>query len=59
MLVLKCRPGEQIVIGDEGNILVTALTGGRIGVDAPPDTPVDRWTVWQDIQRHGRIRKLA
>jgi carbon storage regulator len=44
MLVLSRRKGERICIGD--GIIVTVITarGGkaRIGIEAPPEMPVDR-----------------
>jgi len=57
MLVLKCRPGERIIIGEK--IWVIALTGCRIGFDAPREIPIDREKVWEDIQRSSRRRVLG
>jgi carbon storage regulator len=44
MLVLTRRPGEAIVIGDEIEVTVTAIAGGkvRLGVQAPRHITVDR-----------------
>ncbi|HDY90486.1 MAG TPA: carbon storage regulator [bacterium] len=43
MLVLTRNEGQSILIGDD--IEITILKSGssiRIGIDAPPDIPVDR-----------------
>jgi carbon storage regulator len=44
MLVLTRRVGEEIVIGGNIRIVVTAVKGDkvRLGICAPPSVPVDR-----------------
>lgn len=53
MLVLTRRVGESIVI--DGNIRLTVVEakGGRIrlGIDAPPNVPVDRLEIHQRRQQ--------
>src|SRR5262245_24583242 len=51
MLVLTRRVGEEIVIGGENRVIVTAVRGDRIriGIDAPPSVRVDRQEIHQRI----------
>ena len=51
MLVLTRRVGEEIVIGGEIRVIVTAVRGDRIriGIDAPPSVRVDRQEIHQRI----------
>jgi carbon storage regulator len=48
MLVLT-RVGEEIIIGGEIRVIVTAVRGDRvrIGIDAPPSVRVDRQEIHQ------------
>jgi carbon storage regulator len=54
MLILTRREGETIIIND--NIRVTVLgiegRGARLGIDAPPEIPVDR----EEIHRAKNLR---
>jgi carbon storage regulator CsrA len=47
MLVLSRRPGESIVINGNIRITVVETKPGhiRLGIDAPPNVPVDRLEV--------------
>lgn len=51
MLVISRRKGQRIVIGNGVEIVVTALSRSmvRIGIAAPPHTPVFRGEVWDSI----------
>jgi carbon storage regulator len=44
MLVLSRRVGEEIVIDSNIRVVIVAVQGNkvRIGVEAPPNVPVDR-----------------
>ncbi len=55
MLVLTRRIGEEIVIGGNIRVTITAIKGDkvRIGVSAPPDVRVDRAEV------HARRQEFA
>jgi carbon storage regulator len=55
MLVLTRRVGEEIVIGNDIRVTVTAIRGDRvrIGISAPPDVRVDREEI------HTRLREFA
>lgn len=60
MLILTRRIGEQLIIGDEGEIEVAVLgfkgNQVRIGVTAPKDVPVHRMEIWRKIQE-GKNKK--
>jgi carbon storage regulator len=47
MLILKRKPGEQIVIGDNIIVTVAEVRGNRvkIGIDAPKETRVRRMEI--------------
>ncbi|MEK6229142.1 MAG: carbon storage regulator CsrA [Actinomycetota bacterium] len=53
MLVLTRKATQSIMIGDEIEVSVLAVTGEkvRIGIEAPRAVPVFRKEVWIDIQR--------
>ncbi len=55
MLVLTRKANESIMIGDEIEISVLAITGEkiRIGIEAPRSIPVFRKEIYLDIQRDG------
>jgi len=52
MLILTRKAGETIVIGDDIEISVVAIAGGkvRIGVSAPKEVTVHRKEVYLDVQ---------
>ena len=52
MLVLTRKPGEAIVIGDDVEIEIVAIGGGkvRIGITAPRSTSVHRKEVYVELQ---------
>jgi carbon storage regulator len=52
MLVLTRKPGEAIVIGDDIEIEIVAIGGGkvRVGISAPRTTTVHRKEVWIELQ---------
>lgn len=58
MLVLSRHRSEVIRIGDDISITVVDIRGDkvRIGVDAPPDVPVHRQEVYDQIQRDRKER---
>jgi len=53
MLILSRKLNEQIVIGDRIVVTIVAIRGGqvKIGVEAPPDVPVDRYEVHKSRRR--------
>ena len=44
MLVLSRKAGQRIAIGNEITVIVLECPSGRvrIGIEAPPDVPIDR-----------------
>lgn len=52
MLVLTRKPGEAIVIGDDVEIEIVAIGGGkvRVGITAPRETTVHRKEVYLELQ---------
>lgn len=52
MLVLTRKPGEAIVIGDDIEIEIVAIGGGkvRVGITAPRSTTVHRKEVYVELQ---------
>ena len=61
MLVLSRKPDERIRIGD--NIIITLVEirsdKVRIGIEAPPDMPVHREEIYQQMLAHGDVHSLA
>jgi len=53
VLVLTRKGNQSIMIGDDIEISVLAITGEkvRIGIEAPRSVPVFRKEVWVDIQK--------
>ena len=52
MLVLTRKPGEAIVIGDDVEIEIVSIGGGkvRVGITAPKTTSVHRKEVYVELQ---------
>jgi carbon storage regulator len=55
MLVLSRKVGEKIWIGDQISITVVRISSGgvRIGIDAPPEMPVVREELREQIKSSG------
>jgi carbon storage regulator len=55
MLILKRRPSESVIIGDEVTITVLGMKHGqvRIGISAPKAVPVHRKEVYDRIKATG------
>jgi carbon storage regulator len=55
MLILTRRTGEAICIGRDIKITVLGIKGNQVklGIDAPPDVPVDREEIHARKQREG------
>ncbi len=53
MLVLSRQKDESIVIGDDIEINIVDVRGGkvRLGITAPKETPVHRREIYDAIQR--------
>ncbi|MGO9752013.1 MAG: carbon storage regulator CsrA [Solirubrobacteraceae bacterium] len=58
MLVLTRKSNQSIMIGDDIEVSVLAITGEkvRIGIHAPRDVPVYRKEVYVEIQQEGSSR---
>ncbi len=58
MLVLTRKASQAIMIGEDVEISVLAVTGDkvRIGIEAPRAVPVYRKEVWLEIQQEGPRR---
>lgn len=58
MLVLTRKASQAIMIGEDVEISVLAVTGDkvRIGIEAPRAVPVYRKEVWLEIQQDGPRR---
>ncbi len=56
MLVLKRQIGEKLVIGNEITIEVLSVTGDgvRLGIEAPRETSVHRFEIFQEIMAVNR-----
>jgi carbon storage regulator len=53
MLVLTRKPNQSIMIGDNVELTVLSIIGGKvkIGIDAPRDVRVFRKEIYLEIQR--------
>lgn len=54
MLVLTCKVGDSIMIGDDIEVKLMEIGNGkkaRIGIQAPREIPVHRMKIYQRIQR--------
>lgn len=58
MLVLTRKATQAIMIGEDVEVSVLAVTGDkvRIGIEAPRAVPVYRKEVWLEIQEEGPRR---
>lgn len=56
MLVLARRVGEKLVIGNEITVEILSISGDvvRIGIDAPRETSIHRYEIFQEIQEANR-----
>lgn len=61
MLVLSRRVGERILIGDDISVTVVRVTGGgvRIGIDAPPEMPVIREELKEQLEEAEAAKRSA
>jgi carbon storage regulator len=61
MLVFQRKAGESIKIGDNTTIIIleTRLNYMRIGIEAPPEIPVYRGEVYEELKKQGPVRSLA
>lgn len=52
MLILSRKPGESIVIDGKIRVKIVRAEGDvvKIGIEAPPDVPVHRQEVYEEIQ---------
>lgn len=53
MLVIKRKPGESVVIGDDIEVTVVSVDKNsvRLAVQAPRALPVYRRELWEDIKK--------
>jgi len=56
VLILTRRVGEKIMIGDDVVCTVLGVRGHqvRVGIEAPPQTPVHRQEIYDRIQQERR-----
>lgn len=56
MLILSRKPGESIVIDGRITVKIMRLEGDivKIGIEAPPNVPVHRQEVYDEIQASNR-----
>jgi len=54
MLIIRRREGEKILIGEDIELEVLSVSGGRvkIGIAAPADTPILRKELWLARQQN-------
>ena len=59
MLVLSRQKDESIMVGDDVEITIVDVRGGkvRLGITAPKSIPVHRKEVYETIQRQKSERK--
>lgn len=58
MLVLSRKVGERILIGEDITVTIVRIAGGgvRVGIEAPPELPVVRQEL-QDQLEQARTRR--
>ncbi len=56
MLVLSRKPGESVIIDGRIKVKIVRLDGDvvKIGIEAPPDIPIHRQEVYDEIQLSNR-----
>jgi carbon storage regulator len=56
MLILSRKPGESIVIDGRITVKVLRVEGDvvKVGITAPPDVPVHREEVYEEIRKSNR-----
>lgn len=56
MLILSRKSGESIVIDGRIHIKIVRVEGEvvKVGIEAPPDVPVHRQEVYEEIQRSNK-----
>jgi carbon storage regulator len=61
MLVLTRKSNQSIMIGDDVEVSVLAVTGEkvRIGIQAPQEIPVFRKEIYLEIHREGAENAVA
>ena len=57
MLILTCRVGETLMIGDNVTVAVLGTKGSqvRLGVNAPRDVSVHREEIYERIQKEKEV----
>jgi carbon storage regulator len=57
MLVLSRKPGESVVIDGRIKVKIVRLEGDvvKIGIEAPPDVPIHRQEVYDEIQQSNKL----
>ena len=61
MLILAREKEQSVMIGDRIEVKVTKIGKEkvRLGIIAPPEIPVHRREVWDDIRTNGKRSKHA
>ena len=56
MLVLSRKPGESVVIDGRIKVKIVRLDGDvvKLGIEAPPDVPIHRQEVYDEIQLNNK-----
>jgi len=57
MMVMRCKAGQSIRIGDDIRVSIRAVQGGQVvnfGIDAPAEVPVHRLEIFELIQKENR-----